>query len=166
MTRVPILTTPNLVEVDEFSLLTTTTHSKTRPCFLMGVGITCQACVSSLTLSCVPDPSTMDRFAKCPKDHSTDDKDDTSTIEAQPMYPMMPNNMQHSDYRPILNAQVPMTGSQHVTSQPPNTAMYMHSGNVVNLTVCTEHISQFISLLNTSINENFLALGTKILRLE
>ena len=92
--------------------------------------------------------STTDRVAKCPKDHLSDDKDANSTIDAQPMYPIMSSNMQHSDYKPMLKAQVPMTGSQHVTTQPPNTAMYMNPGSKANLTVCTEHISEFISLLN------------------
>ena len=122
---------------DEFSLLTTTILSKTRPCFLMGVGITCQACVT--------ERSTTERFAMCPKDHSTDDKDVNSTIDAQAMYHLMPNNMQHSDYK-LLNVQVPMTDSQHVTTQSPNTAMYMHSGNMANLTVCAGQIRTSFSL--------------------
>jgi len=49
----------------------------------------------------------------------------------------IPSNMQHSDYKPMLKAQVPMTGSQHVTSQSLDTAIYMLSGNVANLTVHT-----------------------------
>ena len=110
--------------------------------------------------------STTDRVAKCPKDQETDDKGVNSTTQSQPMYPIMSNNIQQPDYKPMVNAQVPMTGSQHVTSQSLDTAMYMLSGNVANLTVCTEHMSQFISLLNTSINKNFLVLGTRIPRSE
>ena len=100
----------------------------------MGVGITCQACVT--------ERSTTARFAIGPKDHSTDYKGANPNIDAQPMYHLMPNNMQHSDYE-LLNLQVPMTDSQHVTTQSPNTATYMHSGNMANLTVCAEQIRTF-----------------------